>query len=228
MKKNVVHVLYEDDHVIAVNKPPRVLTLPADGETRTKTVVDMVQRQYEEKGIKPYALHRLDMDTSGVLLFGKKPEDRAAMEGIFKDNRTQKIYVALLKGLPREGVIKHFLPARHSDVKIEAHTEFKILEVFNALNSPCAFIEAEIKTGRKHQIRQHFANIGFPVVMDNKYGDPKFNRRFRLKYRLGRHFLHAASMKFFHPFLKRVIFVEAPLPPDLKVVAKRMWQPRTK
>ncbi len=240
MKKDKIQILYEDDFLFAVNKPPRVMSVPASHDPRSrsrpqKSVLELVQEIWAERAgdgrdkastEKPFLLHRLDMDTSGVLLFGKHEKDREKLESVFKDKRTKKIYVALLKGVPHAGSIRHALPARHSDVKVTAETDFKVLERFPAFGNLCAFVEVVITTGRKHQIRQHFKNIGFPVVMDGRYGDQKFNRRFRLKYRLGRHFLHAARMDFFHPFLEKMVSIEGALAPDLKLTAQRMINTR--
>jgi 23S rRNA pseudouridine955/2504/2580 synthase len=112
------------------------------------------------------------------------------------------------------------LAARTSKEKIPAQTHFRILETFPV--PPCSLVEAEIKTGRKHQIRQHFAGIGCPVILDSRYGDERFNRRFRIAFRIGRQFLHAKSISFFHPILKKSVFVEMPLPPDLQSVLKKL------
>lgn len=88
----------------------------------------------------------------------------------------------------------------------------------------CALVEVEIQTGRKHQIRQHFSTIGHPIVLDSQYGDLHFNRKFRILYRLGRQFLHAAKLSFMHPMLKKEIVIEAPLPMDLQSTLKKMQQ----
>lgn len=232
MKKTKIPIIYEDEFVFAVNKPARVMSVPADHDPRSrerpqKSVVEIVQDQYEGKG-RPFLLHRLDMNTSGVLLFGRDGRNRRVLEGIFKDQRTKKVYMALLKGVPRAGVIQHKLEGRYKgevdDVeKVPSITEFKIVKVVKALGRHvCALTEVNILTGRKHQIRQHFANIGFPVIMDDKYGDKSFNRRFRLEYWLGRQFLHAQRVEFFHPLLEKTVVIEAPLAPDLKLTLERI------
>lgn len=215
-------ILYEDSHVLAINKPPRVASVPAKNIPLYETALGKAQREFEPKGIKPYVLHRLDYETSGVLLFGKFPRDREALEGIWKHPDTKKKYVALVKGAPRGNKIKLPLASRTSGEKIPAETDFRILKVFPGKPFPLALVEAEIKTGRKHQIRWHFAKIGCPVLLDAKYGDQKLNRAFRLNFRLGRLFLHASSIEFFHPFLKKSVKFEAPLPPDLQSVLKKL------
>lgn len=220
--KKKLSLLYEDSYVIVINKPPRVASVPAENIPLYETALGKVRREFELKGIKPYPLHRLDYETSGVLLFGKFPRDRAALREIFKHPETRKKYTALVKGRPRGSRIAIPLAARGSGEKIPAETRFSILKIFPGKPFPLTLLEAEIKTGRYHQIRQHFSKIGCPVLLDSKYGDQKLNRMFRLNFRLGRLFLHAASIEFLHPFLKKSVKIEAPMPPDLQVVLKRL------
>lgn len=176
----------------------------------------------EAKKFVPYLLHRLDMATSGVMLFGKYGSDREKLEGIFRDDRTAKTYLALVRGVPRGNKITFKLKARESDVLIDAKTRFKVQETFKTLAGVVSLVEIQIDTGRKHQIRQHFASIGCPVVLDSQYGDSALNRRFRIRYRLGRQFLHAMKLHFFHPTLEREIEIDAPLTADLELVMKRL------
>jgi len=246
MRKIKVPLLYEDDYMFAVNKPPRVMSVPADHGIKSgsraipqKSVLEILQDRYKDKGFKPYLLHRLDMNTSGVMLFGKHEENRKELEGIFKDDRTKKVYLALLRGVPESGIIKHGLDDRYkgdkkdrkgeeesegaSADKVSAHTEFKVFKTFRVFDKEnCALTSAEITTGRKHQIRQHFSHIGFPVVLDEQYGDPKWNRRFRLKFWLGRQFLHSERIEFFHPILKKTISIQVEMPPDLTQALNRI------
>lgn len=237
MRKIKVPLLYEDEYMFAVNKPPRVMSVPADHPIRAgsralphKSVLEIIQDRYKEKGYKPYLLHRLDMNTSGVMLFGKHEEDREVLEEIFKDDRTKKVYLALLRGVPDSGVIKHGLDDRYKgekgeneNDKVSAHTEFKVFKTFRIFDKEnCALASAEITTGRKHQIRQHFAHIGFPVVMDEQYGDKKWNRRFRLKFWLGRQFLHSERIEFFHPILKKTVTIQVEMSADLQQTLQRI------
>ena len=223
-KSSSIPVIYEDDYVFAVNKPPKVASVPSPGLDIQQTVLGMVQEQFQDRDFKPYILHRLDSDTSGVLLFGKHQKDREALENIFREKTTRKIYVTLVKGIPRGGVLRMKLKARHTDVAVDAETKFKVLQVFKTdiVTTPCAFVEAEIITGRKHQIRQHFSTIGCPVVMDHLYGDEKFNSKFYKRYKLGRQFLHAASVSFINPITGKTVMIETKLPPDLMSTIKKM------
>lgn len=221
-RKSGLNIIYEDDHLLAIGKPPRVASVPAEDIPIYETALGKAQREFDSKGIKPYVLHRLDYETSGILLFGKFPRDREALEGIWKHPETKKKYIALVKGKPRGNKIMLPLASRKSGAKIPAETHFRILKVFPGKPFPLALVEAEIKTGRHHQIRQHFSKIGCPVLLDSKYGDQKLNRAFRQNFRLGRLFLHAVSIEFLHPFLKKSVRIEAPLPPDLQSVLKKL------
>lgn len=221
MKKDEIPILYEDDFIVAVNKPPRMASVPAEKIPLHQTVLGKIQRRFEDNNFKPYLLHRLDAQTSGVLLFGKYPRDRQALEAILRHPETQKKYLALVKGIPHGKIITKPLPSRASGEKIFAQTHYNILKTFRVPGFVCALVEATIKMGRRHQIRRHFASIGHPIVEDSKYGDPRFNRKFRINLRLGRQFLHCFSISFFHPLLKKNVRVEAPTPPDLKSVLKK-------
>ncbi len=194
--------------------------VPASHIAIQETVLGKIQHRFLKEETRPYLLHRLDAETSGILMFGKNERDREALENIFRDPKTQKKYLALVQGVPRGHVIAKPLPARASKEIIPAQTNFKILETFPV--PPCALVEAEIKTGRKHQIRRHFAAIGHPVILDHRYGDLRFNRRFRIAFRIGRQFLHATFLSFIHPLLKKTVQITAPLPPDLQSVLKKL------
>ncbi|MEK7672998.1 MAG: RluA family pseudouridine synthase [Patescibacteria group bacterium] len=239
MKTSQLEILYEDEYMLAVNKPARVMTVPADSRAQSapaaknsqnKSMIEIVQKAFEEKDFRPYLLHRLDMDTSGVLLFGKNPKHRKELENILKDEKTKKFYVALVRGVPRNATITHALKSRYKgeaekqkDKESSAVTDFKVFKTFSLWKGQvCAMASVKILTGRKHQIRQHFQHIGFPVVMDEMYGDKNFNRRFRLQYGLSRQFLHAEKIEFFHPFLQKNILINAPLAYDLKAVVGKM------
>ncbi|MBI5411860.1 RluA family pseudouridine synthase [Candidatus Peregrinibacteria bacterium] len=222
-KKDLIPTLYEDDYLIAIQKPPRVVSVPNPQTSLNASVLGKVQRRYEGKGFKPYLLHRLDKETSGVLLFGKFERDRTPLEAIFQHSETEKSYLTFLKGVPRGDSVQIPLKARTADVSVEAKTHFSILKTMRIFGASCALVEAVIETGRRHQIREHFSRIGCPVIMDAEYGDFAFNRKFRIVLRLGRLFLHAKRIRFMHPFLKQLITIEAPIPMDLLSVLKKVF-----
>lgn len=208
--------------MVALNKPPRIASVPGSGISLGQSFLGKIQRFFEPRGIKPYLLHRLDAQTSGVMLFGKHEKDRAQLESVFKHPETRKKYAVLVRGVPHGNKITYKLESRGGNEKIPASTDYKVLKIFKAPAPLCGFVEAEIKTGRKHQIRKHFAIIGHPVVLDSQYGDKTFNRRFRIKYHLSRQFLHAVEISFFHPLLGKKITITAPLALDLQSTLKKL------
>ncbi len=208
--KPQIEVLYEDDHLLAVNKPAGVVSVPAPHIPDFKTLQGQIRTWAVEEGkpYKPYLLNRLDRDTSGILLLGKYPRDREALEAIFQDSRTQKTYLALVKWVPKqaEGSIKIPLEARTSKVKVPAVTHYKILKKI----AHASILEVRIETGRRHQIRKHLAAIGHPLILDREYGDRSFDNLYQRQNKgKGRFFLHSWKTRFYHPFLKKELEIVA-------------------
>ncbi len=222
-KRHDIPIIYEDEALLVVNKPARVVSVPDPNNPLEQSALGLMQNQTQDKGFKPYILHRLDAQTSGVLLFGKYPKYRNQLESILSAPTTVKKYVALLKGIPRGGEIANPLKSRQTGDLIPSKTLFRVLRHFDLFGVPCSIVEAEIKSGRRHQIRQHFAQIGCPVVMDPLYGDKKFNRRFRIEFHFSRLFLHSKSIRFIHPITKKEILIEAPFPPDMMSFSKKVF-----
>lgn len=202
-------IIYEDDYMFAIDKPGGLVSVPAPNIPESKTVQGIMRMQLRDKDYKSYLLHRIDRDTSGVLLFGKYPRDREALEGIFKDPRTEKTYLALVKGNPRfsKSTINFPLESREKKEKIPATTHYRLMKRLGILS----MLEVKIETGRKHQIRKHLAMIGNPLVLDREYGDKKFNRKYLdLTKDQGRYFLQAWKIKFHHPLLDKMVEIQAP------------------
>lgn len=197
-------VLYRDDHLLIVNKLAGELVVQAGGRGK-QPLVDFLRRT--EPGL--IVVHRLDFGTSGAIVFARSSEAaRKIRESKFAG--WKKIYRAIVAGdLARpEGAIRAKLRARTHVGMVDAVTHYHVL----ARSPVCSFVEARIETGRKHQIRQHFAHIGHPLVLDPLYGNPKRDRSFKRAYRFRRFFLHAFSLDFPHPITGKPIHVEAPLP----------------
>lgn len=221
-------IFYQDNAIIAANKPARLASVPAPNISLGQTLFGRVQREITNaiagRTQSVYPLHRLDYATSGIVLFGKNSKDRTLLENIHRHSKTSKTYLALVTGLPpAKGVIDYKIPARQHNILIDAHTEYRVLARSDENN--CSLVEIRITTGRRHQIRRHFAMIKFPIVLDNEYENRRFNQRFRRKFRLGRHFLHAWKIAFMHPILDKYIQLAAPLAPDLFSVLKQLKIP---
>lgn len=219
-------VLYENDDLAVIDKPAGMVVHPAYGH-RSGTLVNAVLARWpsiaawgepERAGI----VHRLDKETSGVIVVAKTPEVLEALRALFKERAVEKRYLALVEGAPDtpDGIIdapigrdpnqrKRMAVARDGR---EAVTEFHVIEQYDEFS----LVEVFPKTGRTHQIRVHLAFIGHPVVGDTVYG------RRRQRIRMKRHFLHAAAISFPLPGSGEVVTVEAPLPVPLQDILNKL------
>ncbi len=240
IKRPLEHeIVYEDENVLLINKRAGVMVVGDGDETRktlAKDVVDYLyyKGEYDPKGgaFTPSPAHRIDRNTSGLVIFGKNDASLKELTLLFKNRKNiGKTYVALVKGeIYSSGEIRKPLRKDPSIglVKVcpiekggkEAITEYKPLENFDGYS----LVELELLTGRTHQIRVHMASIGHPLVGDGKYGDFETNRLFKSKVHYDHHFLHAKSMSFgvvegVLSYLSDKTF-EAPLPKeDLEVLS---------
>lgn len=187
-----VDVVFEDESLIVINKPAGIAVHEGRTVSKGQSVLGILERQYYDRGIKLQLVHRLDKDTSGLLLAAKNPTTASELESSFETGKVEKEYLCLVVGrLPNnEGTIDLPLPGRDGK-PVRALTRFRVVKRF----SEVTLIRVAIETGRLHQIRLHFAKLGHPVVMDDQHGDFGFNKRFRREYGLKRQFLHAEKLK---------------------------------
>ena len=185
-------IIYEDNALVVLNKPAGIAVHEGKTVSKKESVLGILETQYRDRGIKPQLVHRLDKDTSGLLLVAKNPESAKELESCFETGAVEKEYLCLLVGrLPNnEGKIDFPLPGRGGN-PVRALTRYRVVKKF----SEVTLVRAAIETGRLHQIRLHFAKLGYPVVMDDQHGDFGFNKRFRKAYGLKRQFLHAEILK---------------------------------
>lgn len=217
-----VDVLYEDADVVAVNKPAGIVVHAGAGNHKGTLVNRLVHRFETLSSVggeaRPGIVHRLDKDTSGVLLVAKNDAAHRALAEQFSSRTTEKVYLALVQGVVKQDAGKITLkisrdPQRRvrmsarEDTGRTALTEYKVQERFP--NAKCTFLRIRIGTGRTHQIRVHMSTIGHPIVGDGLYGG---STRLGLKDRF---FLHAHRIRFDSPTTGERITVESPLPPDL-------------
>jgi 23S rRNA pseudouridine1911/1915/1917 synthase len=209
-----IPVLYRDDHLLVVDKPAGLLVHPVPGYSGP-TLVHGLLHEIGGEGPRPGIVHRLDRDTSGLLVVARDDRTLARLQSLLRRRRIHRSYSALVRGRPasRRGTIEAPIgrdrrdPTRvslDSDVAKPAVTHFTIAELFEGRT----LLDVELETGRTHQIRVHLAAIGCPVVGDRVYGHgPELG--------LERQFLHAARLRFPDPWSGEQIDVRSPLPPDL-------------
>lgn len=223
-------IVYEDDTLVVVNKPAGLVVHPAAG-TPSGTLANALAYHFRQlpdggDGVRPGIVHRLDRDTSGLMVVAKT---EAALENLsdqFRDRSVFKSYVALVHGRvsPDSGKIDQPLardPSNRTRMAVvrggrNALTLYRVRRSFDRFT----LLDVELKTGRTHQIRVHLAWIKHPVVGDETYGAGRDNTiqdpRLRAQVRnLNRHFLHAEKLAFTHPKTKEFVRFESPLPPEL-------------
>jgi 23S rRNA pseudouridine955/2504/2580 synthase len=203
--------IFEDDQIVVINKPPGIAVHEGKAVLKRNSLLGILEASYRPRGIAPRLVHRLDKDTSGVLLVAKDEGIAKQLEGLFASEKVEKAYLCLLVGRLQQnrGTIDCSLPGRAGQ-PVRALTQFKVLKRF----TETTLVRANIATGRMHQIRLHFAQYGYPVVMDDQYGDFSFNKRLRKQCRLRRQFLHAATLAL--PYRGKRHSWTAPLPADLE------------
>lgn len=220
-------ILYQDDHLVAVNKPSGLLVHRSDiARHETEHAMKIVRNQLRQW---VYPFHRLDRSTSGVLVFALDQETARRMTQLFTDDKISKKYLAVVRGHTREEEqIDHPLRERldrMTDRNADrdkpgqrAVTFYRRLATVE-LQDPVgpyatarySFLEVKPLTGRNHQIRRHMKHIFHPVVGDTTYGDGKHNDFFRRKFNCRRLLLHANTIGFPHPYSGASVAIQAPL-----------------
>jgi len=206
-----VSIIWADFHLVVVNKPAGLPTLPDGYVKDAPNLVEILNRVYD----RVWVVHRLDRDTSGVIVFARSAEIHRALNTQFDTRRVSKIYHAIVRGTPEWDAIvvdQSLRPdgdRRHRTVidavrGKSAVTHLRVIERFEQQ----ALIEAAPETGRTHQIRAHLAFQGHPIVADALYGDGQGVAGLT---RLG---LHARSLSFEHPITHKVVRFDAPYPED--------------
>ena len=215
-------VAYEDEHLLVVDKPAGVVVHPARGHSAGTLAQALAGRA--AGGEEPWRagiVHRLDRDTSGLLVVAKNDSVHRALKALLAARRLRREYLALVDGHPpaRTGTIDAPIGRHRRDRKLmsiesddprEARTHFEIEQLLPA----SSLLRVALETGRTHQIRVHLAAIGHPVC-----GDPQYGTRGR--FGLERQFLHAARLAFAHPVTGAEVDVSSPLPPDLTSALER-------
>jgi len=203
-------ILYEDDNLLVLNKKPGISLHPSE-RTKGTTLIQGLLFYGDRHGFQPYLVHRLDRDTSGILVVAKNLRVCRILSRMFKERFVEKEYIALVSGsLQGHGVINTPLDG------LESLTEYTVIENFQ----DSTLVSVLLHTGRTHQIRRHFSSIGKPVIGDMLYGDKTINKLYRERFGLRRQFLHCIRISFADPSQPRRLQIKAPLSEDLEEVLR--------
>lgn len=203
-------VVYEDESLLVVDKPSGMLVIPTP-KKETGTLTDLLNRDLDSRGIEAnaYPCHRLDRETSGLIIYAKGKSVQQRMMEAFKKRMVKKTYTAFAQGLVRQdsGTITRNIFERNKGRSIPAITRYKVVE----RNKNFSVLEVEPVTGRTNQIRIHLKGIGHPIVGESVYA---FRKDYELKFR--RVALHAQRVEFKHPATGEKMVFESPLPKDME------------
>src|SRR4051812_30918019 len=234
-------VLYEDEHLLACDKPAGLAIHPGTGITGA-TLVDEVRAYLTRQGLevpegefKPSPAHRLDRETSGVVVVAKTRQAMVRLTEMFTAGEADKTYYALAKGRfqKEKGSVDLRLPEHQQTANSKEQRGVNLQAALThwrklAGGPEATLLELTIETGRTHQIRRHLDAIGHPVVGDTKYGDFPFNRIAQRQWGLKRMFLHSARLSLSHPMTRKRLALVSPLPGELLDVLPRaqiQWRP---
>ena len=216
-----IEILYEDNDIIVVNKPKGMVVHPANGNpdgTLVNAVMAICHDSLSGIGgeIRPGIVHRLDKDTSGVIVVAKNDKAHINLSEQIKNHEVEKTYLALVKGFVKENEATINMPIGRSTsnrkkmavIKSgkQAITHFKVIKRYKTHKQDYALLEVKIETGRTHQIRVHLSQIGYPIVGDSTYSNGKN------EWGIEGQCLHAKSLKFKHPITGKEMYIEAKLP----------------
>ncbi|HBR21549.1 MAG TPA: RNA pseudouridine synthase [Nitrospiraceae bacterium] len=229
-----VEILYMDEHLVVVNKPSGMVVYPAAGHNRGTLINALLChcKKLEAPGgpLRPGVVHRLDKDTSGVMVVALDSAAYYNLAEQFKQRTINRRYVALIYGNPKDnsGQISLAIGRSETDRKKmstrvrrgkEALTIWKVIERFRR----ASLIEAKLRTGRTHQIRVHFSSIGHPVLGDCTYGKKiEIETKERGKLTFPRQMLHAESLGFIHPVTGEYLEFHSPMPDDMEERIKQL------
>ncbi len=226
-------IAYADDHLAVVDKPAGMVVYPGAGHPGGTLLNALVHHTGKLASIggplRPGVVHRLDKDTSGLIVIALDDRSYYGLVGQFRDRSIKRKYEALIWGSPREdeGIVNLSIGRSASDRKKmstrsrrgkEAVTRWKVLRRFRS----ASLVQATLGTGRTHQIRVHLASLGHPVLGDRTYGRKTSIELEGSKVHVPRQMLHAKTLGFVHPVTGESMEFEAPLPPDMKELLKKL------
>ncbi len=196
-------ILYRDNHIIAAEKPAGILTQTDKRENLEDALKEWVKKEYAKKGaVFLHAVHRLDKDVSGIVLFAKTSKALSRLNEQMRERGMRKIYVAKVEGRPKEGILRDYLVHDHLRARVSREKGAKLCELSVRVlkEEEESIVEVELHTGRYHQIRAQLAHAGHPIIGDTKYGSTK--KRSRI-------YLHHSELTFIHPTTKEEIKIKS-------------------
>lgn len=226
-----IEVVYEDKDIIVVNKPKGLVVHPANGNpdgTLVNAIMAICKDSLSGIGgeLRPGIVHRLDKDTSGLLIVAKNDKAHINMSEQIKDRKVKKTYIALVRGTisENEATINMSIARSTRDRKKmaaskngkEAITHFKVLNRYTTSKANYTLLEINLETGRTHQIRVHMAEIGHPVIGDTVYSNGKN------EFGVVGQCLHAKKLEFTHPITKKEMSLEANIPEYFEKIIKEL------
>ena len=239
--KSKLDIIFEDENIIAINKPSKMLVIPDRWDPNIPSLIVMLQTRFPNEKI--FVVHRLDQDTSGVVLFAKTAAAHKHLNQQMEQREVEKIYFAIVSGEVKEnGRIDLAIDAdRGKKGRVAIHkkgkeslTEYQVIEQFKGYT----FLHVTPKTGRTHQIRVHLQAIGLPLMIDPLYGnsEPIYLSNLKRHYRfkpdqeerplIDRLTLHAAEICFAHPVTGEKMRISAEIPKDMKILLSMMGKYR--
>jgi len=228
-KKQELDIILETEDYLVVNKPSGLASQPGSGTRPGESLVEYLWEWGRQQGLdfKPTLAHRLDQETSGLLLVALHGDTLRDLTRLIREHEVKKFYLALVKGnLEKDkGTIESSLArtdnAKGSKVKVDEKgkksiTHYSVKAHYNGYD----LVKINLETGRMHQIRAHFASIGHPLLGDTRYGDFALNRDFKKKFGLNRLFLHSCRLEY--PWQGKNTVQDCPLPKELQDVLKKL------
>ncbi|AOM79728.1 pseudouridine synthase [Pedobacter steynii] len=217
----MLEIVYQDEHLIAINKPHGLLVHRSSIANDAKEFALQMLRDQVNRHVSP--VHRLDRKTGGLLLFAFEKEVEIAMHQQFQNGEVQKKYLAVLRGYAPDSDDIDYPLAKENGTMQEAFTAFVTLkraEIDVAFGkhstSRYSLVEATPTTGRMHQLRRHFAHIFYPIIGDRKHGCNKQNKFFKEEWEMTTMLLHASELIFDHPVTKEKVQLKAAVQDEFK------------
>jgi tRNA pseudouridine65 synthase len=225
----MLDIVYQDDHLIAINKPHGLLVHRSSIANDAKEFALQLVRDQIARWVSP--VHRLDRKTGGLLLFAFEKDVEIAMHKQFQEGLVSKKYIAVVRGYAPDQLDIDYPLMKENGTMQDAFTSFVTLKraeldipLGNHLTSRYSLVEASPTTGRMHQLRKHFAHIFHPIIGDRKHGCNKQNRFFKQEWEMTTMLLHASELKFNHPVTGAEVLLKAPLQEEfIRVMNLMNW-----